>query len=191
MRPQKNPQTDQDGRQSPQKKCTLIITTFFRTKRLVFWSPRMATCPRGDPLCRPTASLSHFRPPSLTRSSVSPSNIELFLFASAFVSDGGIFESLPPSRRHFFLAYFRETGSGGGWVIHVGGRSVTSGCRGVFLENVDRGSNVGNSGTVKNDELKSSDCQTQSKPVSWLTVGETFDWTREGHSESQPLMDYD
>lgn len=91
----KNPQTDQDGRQSPQKKCTLIITTFFRTKRLVFSSPRMATCPRGDPLYRPTASLSHFRPPSLTCFSVSPFNIELFLFAflvsaSAFVSDGDI-----------------------------------------------------------------------------------------------------
>lgn len=45
---------------------------------------------------------------------------------------------------------------------------------GVFLENVDRGSNVANSGSVKNDELKSSDCQTHSKPVSWFTVGETL-----------------
>lgn len=77
----KSPQTDQDGRQSPQKKCTLIITTFFRTKRLVFSSPRMATCPRGDPLYRPPASLSHFRPPSLICSTVSPFTIGLFLFA--------------------------------------------------------------------------------------------------------------
>lgn len=128
----KNPQTDQDGRQSPQKKCTLIITTFFRTKRLVFSSPRMATCPRGDPLYRPTASLSHFRPPSLTCSSVSPFTIEFFLFAffcqrfRICLSD--IFESLPPSPRHFCRLL------SGKWkrrpVIHVGGRSVTSGCRG-------------------------------------------------------------
>lgn len=105
----KSPQTDQDGRQSPQKKCTLIITTFFRTKRLVFSSPRMATCPRGDPLYRPPASLSHFRPPSLTCSSVSPFTIEPFLFAlcrriflSALphLSQTGIFENLPPSHRH-------------------------------------------------------------------------------------------
>lgn len=56
---------DQDGRQSPQKKCTVIITTFFRTKLLVFSWPRMATCPRGDPLYRPTALLSHFCPHSV------------------------------------------------------------------------------------------------------------------------------
>lgn len=74
----KNPQTDQDGRPSPQKKRTLIITTFFRTKLLVFLSPRMATRPRGDPLYRPTASLSHFWPPSLTRSSESSFTIEFF-----------------------------------------------------------------------------------------------------------------
>lgn len=99
----KSPQTDQDGRQSPQKKCTLIITTFFRTKHLVFSSPRMATCPRGDPLYLTlSAPIPHLlycvafhhralslRPP--------PSH---FVSALPDLSETGK-KNLPPSNRHF------------------------------------------------------------------------------------------
>lgn len=195
----KSPQTDQDGRQSPQKKCTLIITTFFRTKRLVFSSPRMATCPRGDPLYRPPASLSHFRPPSLTCSTVSPFTIELFLFALCrhifcrrfrICLRRGYLKTCHP-RTGILVAHFRETGSGGR-VIHVGGRSATSGCRGLPGKSWPRfRCRQWTRGTVENDELK-SDCQTCSKPVWWFTVeSETLDWAREGRGESQPLMDYD
>lgn len=60
-------------------------------------------------------------------------NIELFLCASfcqcfRICLRRGIFATFHP-RAGIFVAYFRETGSDD-WVIHVGGRSATGGCRG-------------------------------------------------------------
>lgn len=106
----KSPQTDQDGRQSPQKKCTLIITTFFRTKRLVFSvathghmserRPSISSPSVALTLSAPIAHLLHcvaFHHRALSLRSL-PSH---FLSARPHLSrTGGIFENLPPSHRH-------------------------------------------------------------------------------------------
>lgn len=93
---------------------------------------------RRPSLYRPPASLSHFRPPSLTCSSVSPFTIEPFLFALCrrifcrrfrICLRRGYLKTCHP-RTGILVAHFRETGSGGR-VIHDGGRSATSGCRGL------------------------------------------------------------
>lgn len=89
-----------------------------------------------------------------------------------------------------FVAHFRETGSGD-WVIHVGGRSVTSGCRGSswkMLTTVQMSVTVGLLKMMNWNHQIVKCIPRLHRSLQW---SETFDWTREGHSESQPLMDYD
>lgn len=188
---------DQDGRQSPQKKCTVIITTFFHTKLLVFSWPRMATCPRGDPLYRPTASLSHFCPHSvgplccIDHLAPSPLSVPVLCQARPYLSPMGYLNTFHPT--HTFLSpSFRKLEAPAKWFTLMTNQQA-AGVKTLF-----HFPSLKSSLRFKCRQQHSLHIQYQNlhnliftSVPSLLYSGKwDSDGEREGHSESHPWMDY-